>query len=935
MWMANTSSKSADKRVRYDAGLDILPGGAGHADLDDTAVEHIMREVRAPKVVQKQVDVWVVEISKFIINCSLPKVSPSTLSHLPTALPPSAKYPGASLLSCTPTGALLSNSLVFPSASATLQVNVKFAKQPNCSATMQEYLSSCLAQLVSQLSSCPLLASDSLQYQLSLFSSWPTITFRPAGKLGKHLTVELCVAVDELTLQADANLADQLFCDSLAAQKLFSSELQKEVDSLLLQPMYRTAWMSLDIWSRQVTLTLPASMLATILLHCHTTTLTTNTMKPWQIVKKVWGTLASLPLSNQQLILGVLDPVPATGTNSTPLLGRDGTTPLFPALTHAQWGVLVQAAARAGGMGVEGSLLKSMKAEVMFDRIYVIQGESDVVGLVKNLSRGLGCRVSTLAVVGGERRWEVGKERKLTVEVGIRFDHTQYWQPATQGPEASCLEAAEFREFWGDRSELRRFQDGVVKEVVVWSGEKEGVVGCVVRAVVARHHKGCQVEERGDWGDRLLSGNGGMEAKAVLDKIVPVIYGLENLPLRVAGVAAFGLQVRRSKVGQDVIKEVGGKTVKEEGGVAKLTGKLGMSAMLVEPLDVMLVAEHSGKWPKDTQAVRRVRLAWLGEVGKQLEKKMKESTVKVMGEKLVVMVDGQVLRFCVGERGEGELGAKCELASWLGGVDKTWPAWSGCVRLVQRWTAAHLLSTISTTTLEVSLATVFASSTNTPTSPTAAFLLWLHTIASHDWNSSPLTYPGCQTTVPRSSLPPMAVLCPHSPSPSYWTKSVTWPELQRLVTLATTSSSLPPSPSMFSPSLSCYEALIHLKPLQVPTRHLAIPSMLETKETTSVNATTVRTLPILSHNPVSIFVSTLQTCYGSLANFYFDKFGGTVIAVKLVTKSEEKVKLTDLPCKMVGEGVVSTNWGAVIEDWAILGEGLVKEVEVINTDLLL
>ena len=117
----------------------------------------------------------------------------------------------------------------------------------------------------------------------------------------------------------------------------------------------------------------------------------------------------------------------------------------------------------------------------------------------------------------------------------------------------------------------------------MWSGEKEGVVGCVVRAVVARHHKGCQVEERGDWGDSLLSGNGGMEAKAVLDKIVPVIYGLENLPLRVAGVAAFGLQVRRSKVGQDVIKEVGGKTVKEEGGVAKLTGKLGMTAMLVEP----------------------------------------------------------------------------------------------------------------------------------------------------------------------------------------------------------------------------------------------------------------------------------------------------------------------------------------------------------------
>ena len=33
-----------------------------------------------------------------------------------------------------------------------------------------------------------------------------------------------------------------------------------------------------------------------------------------------------------------------------------------------------------------------------------------------------------------------------------------------------------------------------------------------------------------------------------------------------------------------------------------------MTAQLVEPVDVMLVAEHSGKWPKDAQAVRRVRL---------------------------------------------------------------------------------------------------------------------------------------------------------------------------------------------------------------------------------------------------------------------------------------------------------------------------------------
>ena len=35
--------------------------------------------------------------------------------------------------------------------------------------------------------------------------------------------------------------------------------------------------------------------------------------------------------------------------------------------------------------------------------------------------------------------------------------------------------AAKFREFWGERSELRRFQDGVVREVVVWGNRKDEV----------------------------------------------------------------------------------------------------------------------------------------------------------------------------------------------------------------------------------------------------------------------------------------------------------------------------------------------------------------------------------------------------------------------------------------------------------------------------
>lgn len=35
------------------------------------------------------------------------------------------------------------------------------------------------------------------------------------------------------------------------------------------------------------------------------------------------------------------------------------------------------------------------------------------------------------------------------------------------------FQAEEFRKFWGDKSELRRFQDGSISEAVVWLSEKD------------------------------------------------------------------------------------------------------------------------------------------------------------------------------------------------------------------------------------------------------------------------------------------------------------------------------------------------------------------------------------------------------------------------------------------------------------------------------
>ena len=585
-------------------------------------------------------------------------------------------------------------------------------------------------------------------------------------------------------------------------------------------------------------------------------------------------------------------------------------------------------------------MLKSLRPDAVYDKIYVISGNTNLSDLVRNLSRGLEARVTMLSLVGGDRSWREDPDG-MTLEVGVRFDPDLHWKPSTLGPLANCDTAPEFRQFWGERSQLRRFQDGVVREVVVWG--TEDTVTDVVTAVLARHHKGCHLQNQGDDLEVLLTGDGGLAARKVLDRLVPVLYGLDQLSLKVAGVASVGQQGRSSLVSDCQVLEVGGKVVKEEFGVAKLTSKAGMAARYVEPLDVVLVAEHSGKWPKDPEARRRVELAWLMEVGKCLSKKQPGLVTKVMGESLIVMMEDQVLRFTAGQ----SRSSLSEISSWLASIDSSLPAWSGCVRLAQRWLASHLMSSVPDIAVEVSVAVVLASLPLPPASPTPAFISWLHTLATHDWNTTILPHPSLADEagqLDRSQLPPLAVLCPHSPSPCHWTQGVTWPELQRMVSLASkclNTLGLRDTrclDTFFSPNLECYDALIHLKPLQVPNRHLSVSNLIESKDKSKPikNSEISQIIPILSHNCVSKYVSLLNTCYGTIAKFYYDKFGGTVIGVKIIeSSSENKMKLSDIQGRMLSQDKVVTNWGAVTEDWSILGEGLVKNVEIFNTDIML
>lgn len=60
-------------------------------------------------------------------------------------------------------------------------------------------------------------------------------------------------------------------------------------------------------------------------------------------------------------------------------------------------------------------------------------------------------------------------EKKLSFGLIINPEHSI--EVLNKGPQANQPEAEPFKRFWGDKSELRRFQDGSITEACVWTSQ--------------------------------------------------------------------------------------------------------------------------------------------------------------------------------------------------------------------------------------------------------------------------------------------------------------------------------------------------------------------------------------------------------------------------------------------------------------------------------
>ena len=101
--------EDVDKKARNEAGL---KPGMGGQETEQVMLEQVLKEVKAPTIVQTNLDNWTQKIASHLATCQLKQVSSvSSIKNFPSKDAEDVEFPGGKVTSCTPVGALKTKSL--------------------------------------------------------------------------------------------------------------------------------------------------------------------------------------------------------------------------------------------------------------------------------------------------------------------------------------------------------------------------------------------------------------------------------------------------------------------------------------------------------------------------------------------------------------------------------------------------------------------------------------------------------------------------------------------------------------------------------------------------------------------------------------------------------------------------------------------------------
>ena len=613
--------------------------------------------------------------------------------------------------------------------------------------------------------------------------------------------------------------------------------------------------------------------------------------------------------------------------------------------------------------------------------------------LYYNLTKGLGDRVDLVYLHCPEGDpWPLSlpaprQSEPRMLYIGLLLNAEHAYRTVDHGPPSEDkIAAAQYRKFWGEKAELRRFRDGSLLETVIW-GESadEPLIKQIVRYVIQRHHGETAVQNLqlvGNNFESMLSDSG------PVDSASPIMVAFEKLGKDIRQLDGLPLQIRQITAASPCLRYA---SLEYCGTASAFCGGPG--------IDVCIQFEGSARWPNDIAAIQRTKIAFLLKLGELLEASNSERlTVKVGLENeeakllnsafLDVMYHQSTLfRLRIHHERElnmleaalrdkdSEFGKREDIAlatavykrKFIQGPLHTqavrtlctrFPLLSPSMRLMKKWRNCHHLSGhVSDELVELLTIRTFVSPYpwQAPASLATAFLRTLAFISNWQWQLQPLVVDfnlsmssedfdsiNLRFQAWRKIDPAMNRVVMFAAS-NIDHDGITWTELSPAKVVAMHFTSLAKAACgsaknqgfgiqperLFASSKADFDFVLHLSPHFATGGHLS-----ERRKKLFKNLGLSKTVTSDSRSECfSVFVEELRSSYGSNVLFFHDELGGSYIGGiwnPQIARRPWKVQAgySTAPLIENGEENITLNKHGTLNDIARLGAEMITKVWV-------
>lgn len=579
--------------------------------------------------------------------------------------------------------------------------------------------------------------------------------------------------------------------------------------------------------------------------------------------------------------------------------------------------------------------------------------------------------------------------RHVSISIGLLLNPDQAFRTVDHGPATeSKAEAAAFRQFWGEKADLRRFKDGSILETLIWTQKSEfSIIEQIIRYVI-RRHVGSEALEGLRVVDNVFNGlipdpgppNVSPEMLSTFDTLEKDIRSIEGLPLQIRQINAASAELRYASLA------CGPNTPLSQ----RLDSK--------QPADVCVQFEGSTRWPNDIAAVQRTKIAFLLKMGELLESNIEGLAAGVGLENErhmllnnvfldIIYPNGGAFRVRIYHERElnmlesalkdktTEVGKREDVAFAVSTYKRTfvqapahtqavrtlctrYPLLSPSMRLMKRWRDSHLLSGhISDELMELLTIRTFVVPCpyQAPGSLMTAFLRTLNFISKWDWHVNPLIvdFSGAMSTQDIDAVilrfegwrridPAMNRIAMFAAS-DIDRDGITWTEhnpskvvAARFTALARAASSIAKgqeldleAEGLFRPSMAEYDFVIHLS-----ARFTKGQQGSEKKKTAFKNLQLANRADtsLIGYNPIQMFIEELRSMYAGSVLF-FHQTGGSEIAGLWTPRTGPRpwkvnIPYPTIPAVEAGEEKISINKAATLHNIASLGGDMIFNIEV-------